>query len=91
MYVPQIPVVFGDRSYSIYTTDAILDHCFTGLVFYSVGLPCFPSGLHLVLTLVGGEVSLLEIVFVGQCEVFVFDSDSFFFPLATKLIGPRVG
>ena len=35
---------------------------------------------------------ILEIVFVGQCEVFVFDFvHAFFFPLAAKLIGPRTG
>ena len=37
-----------------------------------------------------GCVTVLEIVFAGQCEVFVLIlyTFSFFFPLATKLIGP---
>ena len=39
-----------------------------------------------------GMVSVLEIVFVGQCEVFVcLDFALTFFPLAVKLIGPRMG
>ena len=42
-----------------------------------------------------GCLTLLEIVFVGQCEVFVcLDFVNFFFyffPLAAKLIGPRTG
>ena len=41
-----------------------------------------------------GRRSLLEIVFVGQCEVFVcigFGHFFFFFSLAAKLIGPRMG
>ena len=40
-----------------------------------------------------GEVWFMEIVFVGECEVFVFDSDRafFFFSLAAKLIGPKTG
>ena len=39
-----------------------------------------------------GCVSVLEIVFVRQCEVFVcFDFVDFFSPLAVKLIGPRTG
>ena len=34
-------------------------------------------------------MSVLEIVFVGQCEVFVcLDFVIFFFPLAAKLVGP---
>ena len=38
-------------------------------------------------------MSLLEIDFVGQCEVFVCLHFvlTFFFPLAAKLIGPRMG
>ena len=37
-------------------------------------------------------MSVLEIVFVGQCEVFVFlDFVLTFFSLAAKLIGPRMG
>ena len=38
-------------------------------------------------------MSVLEIVFVGQCEVFVCLDfvEIFFFPLPTKLIGPRMG
>ena len=39
-------------------------------------------------------MSVLEIVFVGQCEVFVcldFVLTFFFFSLAVKLIGPRMG
>ena len=36
-----------------------------------------------------GCVTFLEIVFVGQCKVFVcFDFVHFFSPLAAKLIGP---
>ena len=42
-----------------------------------------------------GCVTVLEIVFVGQCEVFVcldfVHFFLFFFPLAVKLIGPRTG
>ena len=39
-----------------------------------------------------GTVSVLEIVFVGQCEVFVcLGFVLTFFPLAAKLIGPRMG
>ena len=39
-----------------------------------------------------GTVSVLEIVFVRQCEVFVcLDFALAFFPLAAKLIGPRMG
>ena len=39
-----------------------------------------------------GTVSVLEIVFVGQCEVFVcLDFALAFSPLAAKLIGPRMG
>ena len=41
-----------------------------------------------------GCVSVLEIVFVGQCEVFVcLDFVNFFFfpPLAAKLIGMQTG
>ena len=35
---------------------------------------------------------VLEIVFVGQCEVCVcLDFAYFFFPLAAKLIGPQTG
>ena len=35
---------------------------------------------------------VLEIVFVGQCEVFVcLDFVKKIFPLATKLIGPQTG
>ena len=38
-----------------------------------------------------GTVSVSEIVFVGQCEVFVrLDFVLTFFPLAAKLIGPRM-
>ena len=35
----------------------------------------------------------MEIVFVGECEVFVclFFVVSFFFPLAAKFIGPKTG
>ena len=34
----------------------------------------------------------MEIVFVGECEVFVFVLlFAFFFPLAAKLIGPKTG
>ena len=33
-------------------------------------------------------MSVLEIVFVGQCEVFVCLDFVHFFPLAVKLIGP---
>ena len=40
-------------------------------------------------------MSVLEIVFVGQCELFVclgfVEIISLFFPLAAKLIGPRMG
>ena len=38
-------------------------------------------------------MSVLEIVFVGQCEVFVCLDFvwTFFFPLAAKLIGPLTG
>ena len=39
-------------------------------------------------------MSVLERVFVGQCEVFAchdFVLTFFFFPLAAKLIGPRMG
>ena len=38
-------------------------------------------------------MSVLEIVFVGQCEVFVCLDflKIFFFPLAAKLMGPRTG
>ena len=36
-------------------------------------------------------MSVLEIVFVGQCEVFVFVLYISFFPLAAKLLGPRTG
>ena len=39
-------------------------------------------------------MSVLEIVFVGQCEVFVcldIVLTFFFSPLATKLIGPQMG
>ena len=39
-------------------------------------------------------MTVLEIVFVGQCEVFVcLDFVHFFFfpPLAAKLVGPRTG
>ena len=39
-------------------------------------------------------MSVLEIVFVGECEVFVgldFPLSFFFLPLAAKLIGPRTG
>ena len=37
-------------------------------------------------------MSVLETAFVGQCEVFVcHDFVLTFFPLATKLIGPRMG
>ena len=44
-----------------------------------------------MLSLKGDGVGL-EIVFVGQCEVFVcLDFVLTFFPLATKLIGPRMG
>ena len=35
-----------------------------------------------------GRMSFLEIIFVGQCEVFVCLDFGNFFPLATKLIGP---
>ena len=39
--------------------------------------------------------SILEVVFVGQCEVFIclglLEIISFFFPLAMKLIGPQTG
>ena len=39
-----------------------------------------------------GTVSVLEIIFVGQCEVFVcLDFVLTFFPLAAKLIGLRMG
>ena len=40
-----------------------------------------------------GRVSVLEIVFVGQCEVFVCLDfvHFFFFPLTMKLIGLRTG
>ena len=42
-----------------------------------------------------GDMSVLEIVFVGQCEVFVcLDFVGLFLvflPLAAKLIGPRTG
>ena len=38
-----------------------------------------------------GCMSVLEIVFVGQCEVFVCLDLVHFFPLAAKLIGPRTG
>ena len=38
-----------------------------------------------------GCVSVLEIVFVGQCEVFVCLDFVHFFPLAAKLIGPQTG
>ena len=37
-----------------------------------------------------GCITFLEIVFVGQCEVFVC-LDFFLSPLAVKLIGPRTG
>ena len=38
-------------------------------------------------------MSVLEIVFVGQCEVFVYLDFvlAFVFPLAAKLMGPRMG
>ena len=36
-------------------------------------------------------MSFLEIVFVGQCEVFVYLDFGNFFPLAAKLIGPQTG
>ena len=36
-------------------------------------------------------MSFLEIVFVGQCQVFVYLDFGHFFPLATKLIGPQTG
>ena len=36
-------------------------------------------------------MSVLEIDFVGQCEVFVLILLAFFPPLAVKLIGPRTG
>ena len=37
-------------------------------------------------------MSVLEIVFVGQCEVFVcLEFVLTFFPLAVKLIGPQMG
>ena len=38
-------------------------------------------------------MSIMAIIFAGQCEVFVsLDfGDFFFFPMATKLIGPRTG
>ena len=36
-------------------------------------------------------MSVLEIVFVGQCEVFVLILYIFFFSLAAKLIDPRMG
>ena len=39
-----------------------------------------------------GWVSVLEMVFVGQCEVFVLIlRRAFFPPLAAKLIGPQTG
>ena len=44
--------------------------------------------------LLRGGVLFSEIVFVGQCEVFVFlDFGHFFFfiPLAAKVIGPQTG
>ena len=36
-------------------------------------------------------MSILEIVFVGQCKVFVCLDFVHFFPFATKLIGPQMG
>ena len=39
----------------------------------------------------GGGVSVLEIVFVGQCEVFVCLDFVHFFPYVAELIGPRMG
>ena len=46
----------------------------------------------LPMILLRGRVSFLEIVFVGQCDVFVcLDFIEIFFPLAVKLIVPRTG
>ena len=40
----------------------------------------FPTYVPLIQSHLGGRVSFLEIVFVGQCEVFVFlDFGHFFF------------
>ena len=41
-HVLQILMVSGAGQFNIRTTEAILDNCFTRLVFYS--LPCFPMG-----------------------------------------------
>ena len=42
-------------------------------------------------SLLRGCVSVLEIVFVGQCEVFVCLDFVDFFPFAAKLIGSLMG
>ena len=59
-------------------------------VDFSVTFP--PKSVSCSLSYLRTTVSVLEIVFVGQREVFVCLAFVLtFFPLAKKLIGPRMG